>query len=260
MRKIEKIEEIQQIVLQIGVVFAKICEENNIDYFMLGGTMLGAVRHKGFIPWDDDMDLGVPRTQYSKMLDVLERELPAPYKVLTSKDKGYVYNYAKIVDTRTIAIEPCLESSYYAETGIFIDIFPLDYCKENDDVIKKVWDIREKMAEIYIIPSRGFFLKKWLRLIKRTLWPISLTTYLEKADNCIKNEKTEFWANIYGHWREKEIIPIEWYGEDSFYEFAGHKFRGIKEYDKYLTKLYGDYLQLPPENQRQIHIGSVFWK
>ena len=107
MRQITDISEVHQILLGIAKEFDRICRENDIPYYMLGGTMLGAVRHKGFIPWDDDMDFGVPRPYYDRLVSVLESELLHPYRCCTYRNnQGVFAPFVKIDDYRTLADDP----------------------------------------------------------------------------------------------------------------------------------------------------------
>ena len=125
------IREIQLCCLKIAKEFAKICERHNIPYYMLEGTMLGAVRHKGFIPWDDDMDFGVPLEHFDEVINLLKKELPAPYKCSTYKDSKCVFfSFFKIEDTSTVLDDKQLPCRLANKIGINIDVFPLVHCNK----------------------------------------------------------------------------------------------------------------------------------
>ena len=139
MKEIDNIEVIHTILLETAKVFHSICMDNKIPYFMLGGTMLGAIRHKGFIPWDDDMDFGVPRPYYNQLLQILERELPYPYRCCTYKNhQGVFAAFIKIDDSRTVAKDPRVRLPIKDQIGVNIDVFPLDYCQKDDRILKKI--------------------------------------------------------------------------------------------------------------------------
>ena len=126
MRRIEDIREAQSILLNIAKEFHRVCVENHIPYYMLDGTMLGAVRHKGFIPWDDDMDFGVERQYLAKLETLFNKSHSSRYRLISSKtSKKIINDPVKIEDTRTLVIEP--DRAHIAEDmGLNIDIFPLD--------------------------------------------------------------------------------------------------------------------------------------
>lgn len=261
MKKID-INECHKLLLGIAKEFDAICTKHNIPYYMLGGTMLGAIRHKGFIPWDDDMDFGVPRTQYTKLIEILERELPVPLKCCTYiNSKAVKSPFAKIVDTRTIIDDPRIDLPVEQQIGINIDIFPLDCCDLNDNKIKTIrkW---EKLSQlVYINPPHKSYTKLLIKKILRLICPFSHKYILDKICKlALSLEKGEFLANIHGRWKNREIIPVEWYGEYTRYDFEGIKLCGIKEYDKYLSKLYNNYMQLPPVEKRIAHVDNIYMK
>ena len=118
------LDEVKQVELEILEYVDKICKENNIQYSLAYGTMLGAVRHKGFIPWDDDIDILLKREEYEKLLRILYSKTDEKYQVFSLKDEGYWYSYAKVTDTRTIIVE---KNDRNMKECVYIDIFPIDY-------------------------------------------------------------------------------------------------------------------------------------
>ena len=126
MKKIDNIEELHKILLDIAKYFHQICVDNDIPYYMLGGTMLGAVRHKGFIPWDDDMDFGVERKYFEKLETILEERVDSPYRLLTKYNSKIILNdFDKLEDSRTIVQDPS-RSNINEVFGVNVDVFPLD--------------------------------------------------------------------------------------------------------------------------------------
>lgn len=125
------IEEVHRRILNIARIFDNICSEHGIQYYMLGGTMLGAIRHKGFIPWDDDMDFGVPFEHYNKLISILEEKLPQGMRCCTFENsKAVVYPFIKIEDTETCIDDPRVNLPIEEKLGINIDIFPLVACEK----------------------------------------------------------------------------------------------------------------------------------
>ena len=117
--------ELQKCQLEILKEFIRICKDNNLQYYLVGGTCLGAVRHKGFIPWDDDIDVAMPRDDYDKFI-TLQDQMKKPYFIQTYKsDKNYIYNFAKVRDSSTTFVENFFACSQMNH-GVWIDVFPLD--------------------------------------------------------------------------------------------------------------------------------------
>ena len=260
MKTIE-IEEAHDLLLCIAKQFATICNNNRIPYYMLGGTMLGAVRHKGFIPWDDDMDFGVPRSYFNQLIQLLDKDLPAPYRCLTYKNHPGVYSaIIKLDDSRTVVIDPNVREPIDRQIGLSIDIFPLDYCNINDVKIKRIFRLWLIYQYIYVGNSGGSRWKNMIKDVLSTICPISRETMLNKMHSLIKYlEEGPYLANIFGAWKYKEFIPKEWYGDKNEYAFEDTFFYGLKEYDKYLCQMYGDYMT-PPVGDRHIHLENVYWR
>ena len=125
MRDITELEELHQIELDMLKEIDRICRRENIQYYLAGGTLLGAVRHKGFIPWDDDIDIAMARDEYERFLKVMKKERHPYLKIFAMEfDKEYQYTFAKVVDTRTRLIEEIGKD--LPDMGVFIDIFPID--------------------------------------------------------------------------------------------------------------------------------------
>ena len=249
-------------VLAIAKEFDRICTKHGIPYYMLGGTMLGAIRHKGFIPWDDDMDFGVPIAYYDQLEEVLKEELPSKYRCCTHKNHPCViHNYLKIEDRETVLDDRVRFSLPLSEQlGVNIDVFPLCRCKLDDPIMKKVTYYKTLLGSFMNSRSTPnslpkYIVKTFLRFIAGRS-PIKVNN---KMDLLLHEADTgDCLGNLLGHWGTKEIIPFDWYGSDVRYRFEDTSFVGLKSYDQYLTKLYGNYMQLPPEEKRVPHEKNVF--
>lgn len=265
------IQLLQEIDLSIAKEFIKICEEHHLKYYMLGGTMLGAIRHKGFIPWDDDIDLGMPRKDYEKFLQIAPALLSKNLKLINYKtDSDYHYYITRIQDTETKVVETRYEHEGKF-THVSIDIFPIDG-SPNNPLLRKLFILRvlahRAMMSLHYKNSidpdrkRGRTEKIMLGILKRLPTDKMFNAYNQKQiiDKILKKQdmySSLVSGNIMGAYRDVEMIPTEWYGEESFYDFEGIKMRGIKEYHKYLTRLYGDYMKLPSEDSRKIHFKII---
>ena len=253
------ITEIQAYLIEIANAFDYVCSSHKIPYYMLGGSMLGAIRHRGFIPWDDDMDFGVPMEHYYELIDYLEKELPYPYRCSTYKNHPSVlFNYFKIEDIRTRINDSSINLPIEMQLGINIDVFPLTKCKESDHHIAFLRKTESFLGFVFLdsIHSRFRFVKRVLRFCfgnSPRLFQNSIERQLHriKPGNCR--------GNLLGRWKEREIIPNDWYGEGSRYVFENTSFVGLEEYDSYLNRLYGNYMSLPPIQRQTPHVGDVYY-
>ena len=268
MTDIEKLHEIDLVILKAVV---NICNDYNLKYYMLGGTMLGAVRHKGFIPWDDDIDLGMPRDDYEKFLELAPKHLPEYLQVVNYRNnKDYHYYITRIIHTETKVIEERIgnELKY---THASIDIFPIDGTPNNFLARKfyyfRVMYHRALMSLCYkdsIDRSRPrskiekIFLWFMLKLpIEKLTTPYKQKCKIDKLLRKHKIDKSKYIGNIMGAYRTREIVPKDYYGEGKLYDFEGLKLRGVDKYDEYLSYTYGNYMELPPEDKQKTHFKIV---
>jgi lipopolysaccharide cholinephosphotransferase len=253
-------DELHQELFNIASCFADICEKNGIPYFMLAGTMLGAIRHHGFIPWDDDMDFGVPIEYYQQMLVVMEKQLPAPYECGTYLNNTNVqYPFAKIHNRNTYSDNRQQYGDDENKIGVNIDIFPLYSCDKNDPLVKKIYRTFDFYGRVFTNSSTGSKTKNLIKKILRCFVPgnrKSWCSYLERLS--LKLGEGDYLANLNSFYLEKDVVPKEYFGKATLYDFNGTQFRGVEHYDKYLTHLYGDYMQLPPVEKRHFHSSNYY--
>ncbi len=254
----EQLMEIKQIEMELFKSFISVCQKLNLKYYLIGGTLLGAVRHKGFIPWDDDIDVGMLREDYEIFLEKGQALLPEGYFLQCGKsDPEYLNCFAKIRNSNTTYLETSVRNRKINH-GVFIDIFPLDFYPDNEKkqklllLKKKVLNSRISLLYYNERKNKSFKIKLIEAIIK-FLYP-SCRMAVKDRDKLYKSVKNgSFVANHGGAWGIKEIVPVEWYGEGIFLEFEGLTVRAPIEYDKWLTQVYGDYMQLPPEEKRCPH-------
>ena len=250
--------ELQSKVLNILKWTDAFCREHNIRYYLVGGSMLGAVRHHGFIPWDDDIDIAVPRRDYERLYSMLSQLEDSVYCVETYKNRAddYIYPYMKIYDKTTTVIE---KTSNRLKRGVFLDVFPIDgmehYGKEQRCHFKKIRMSVNFLCSKVCCWRRGRRLYKNLSLLASKLIPLfgGYQKILSKIDlQCQKYDyqTSEYVGILTGRYGEKEIMPQCYYGMPTEYEFEGLRCFGVEKYDLYLTKLYGDYMKPPPEEER----------
>lgn len=262
---------LHQVDLNIVKEVVSICEKHGFKYYMLGGTMLGAIRHKGFIPWDDDIDLGMPRKDYDEFLDVAPRELSVHLKLVNyHTDPNYQYYITRILDTETKVVEERIgnDNKY---TNVSIDIFPIDGTP-NNSILRKIYFFRVlyHRALMSLCYKDSIDRKRPRSKAERMmLWvmecvPVEKMTtpfrQKEKIDKLLKKQKiegAEYIGNIMGAYRTREIVPAKYYGKGTMYQFEDMQLCGLDMYDEYLTFTYGDYMQLPPEDKRKTHFKVI---
>lgn len=253
----EKLTRLQNAELDMLREFIIVCEKLNLRYYLLGGTLLGAVRHKGFIPWDDDIDVGMPRVDYEVFLAQGQELLPQNLFIQSRKSEPkYPMCFAKIRNSNTTFIETSI-NNFPINHGVYIDIFPLDWYPEDEKEIRKM-ELRKKVYNRRIgcsFNSEGNHTVKG-RVIGAVLKIVcpSLGKTIQKRDRMYQAvAPTSYLANHGGAWGKKEIVPAEWYAEGIMAEFESLTVRIPKHYDKWLTQVYGNYMQFPPEEKRVGH-------
>ncbi|WP_312700201.1 LicD family protein [Sedimentibacter sp.] len=263
----ENLRNVQLIELDILKEVDRICKKNNIEYFLDSGTALGAVRHQGFIPWDDDIDIGMTRANYNKFLTVAQKELKDDFFLQTKDtDPKAPYYFAKVRKNNTVFME-WNKRNLDMHQGIYIDIFPYDNLPDNVDERIKFQKKCCKLYRFYTIRStmdrdvKPQKTAKWLlvalirRMIHFIVKPIPINLVKEIVDRSFmkyNNVYTEYFTCLaYGKsyiFNKNDFFPLkEAKFEDDFFRIAGN-------YDAYLKELYGDYMKLPPEDQRKGHM------
>ena len=258
MKKELSIEELHQIVLNIGKEFHKICVNNNIPYYILAGTMLGAIRHKGFIPWDDDIDIGIPRQYFSKTINLLRKELPSKYSITTIEDEIGVWGeIVKIEDTTTIIKEKDRDT-HGKDVGAFIDLFPLDYTKNQNygRFSHNMLIQRLLAAQQFIIGNDS---SSFLAKIYKTIAQIFGRYCFVRAIKYVVKKKGRF-ITTYCGFGACENVPAEIYGEPVLYKFEDSEFYGLAKPEYYLESLYGNWRELPKEEERHTHLLEMYYK
>ena len=258
--------EIRCITIEILEDVVSFCDKNNLIYYLTYGTLIGAIRHKGFIPWDDDVDIMMPRPDYEKFISSYRSKY---YSVSNPLDSGSFIEWAKVYDNRTIKIERDIDYNICKLTGVDIDIFPIDgqpdetfiseFIKDSDYRIKlhkyivratrnnDSSSLKKKIASLpYRIIGAGHYIKKYIRNASKYSYNTSL--YVGIADPypwapyCGRHKKTLFESKVK-------------------VEFEGKLYWAPAGYDEFLKQIYGNYMILPPiEKQVAHHNYKVCWK
>lgn len=262
------IQEIHSELLNMLQDIIKICEKNKITYYLSGGTLLGAVRHKGFIPWDDDIDIMIPRKDYKKF-ESMYRETGS-YLFWSKKDrKKWNAPYNRVVNSNTFVNNKNSEMTH----GLFIDIFPIDYAPKNKWLRKTVVStaklldtLRNGARRKDYTEDEGFLLLKkyFINPLGKIIGSYNCSYLIDKFAETVgrlSNKSPKYCGVIVVsyHYKMREFVPVSIYNGDEKLLFEKIEVKVPEGYDIYLSSLYGDYMELPSkENQIAGHY-PVYW-
>ncbi len=266
------VPESKEIMLNVLGDVADFCDKHNIVYYLAYGTLIGAIRHKGFIPWDDDIDIMMPRPDYERFVELYHKKgnlgISSPLV-----DKECVFIYTKVYDPRTVKYEEGINYDMFSPIGIDIDVFPLDGMPSDSESARykkdacrnsvmcnlleraisrpsKPGTIKGKISTALVNPvcrllGKEFFMKRILRFAKKYSWDDSSLVHVVFPNEDSMNERYDKSLFL-----EREIVVFE-----------GHEFWAPAGFDSILRMYYGDYMQLPPEEKRVTHHGNkIYWK
>jgi len=264
----QDLRKMQMIILEMLIEFDRICRKHDIKYSIDGGTFLGAVRHKGFIPWDPDADIVIMRDEYNRFFELCKTELDSERFLLQDyrTDPYYRWGYARILRKNTEYIRAGHEH-IGAKNGIFIDIFTMDsvpdsfifrrvHCISCFCIRKILWS----KAGRKVHPS--FLKRKWYGLLSLIPRDFMFKIRDMVAACCNKNSISELVRHMCSPHPKGHIygFPRKLFDDLVEYEFEGHKFFAFKDYDWYLKSIYGDYMTPPPPEGRTSHIPCSSYK
>lgn len=259
----EEIEILKKREIKILKEIDMVCRKNQIEYSLAYGSLLGAVRHKGFIPWDDDIDIMLERKQYEKFLKVAEQQLGDDFYLVDGyRDKHYGMVFAKVMLKNTVMRESSIKTSK-ASDGVFVDVFPFDAIPDSEKLRNKQYRKAKFIKRIIICRARYYFGQKGLRLLiyrlQRLLYlMLPKTTWMKMYEkNARRYEECEN-SSMLGNMAGVTILKHNSYPKEIFkdfieIEFEGLKCKSVRDYDTVLKTTYGDYMQLPPEDKRIPH-------
>ena len=256
------IDNIQYCLLIIAKEIKRICEKNNIPYFMLAGTLLGAVRHKGFIPWDDDMDFGMFRDDYNRFVEACKKDLNTELFFLQNynTDPGFGYFYTRLLLNNTY-----LNYEYINKVdmhkGLFVDIFPYDSIPDSK-VLRKKQSIITSFAIRLLKKKLNFNIKCYTiggkielffgRFFRRNTIIQMYEKEMQRYNKKLPTSTFVCCANG-GAGYPKEVIKRSWIEDNKQLDFEDTSFPGSVQFDDYMTSFYGEYMTLPSENKRYTH-------
>lgn len=252
------LQEIKDIQFDILKETAKYLDARDLRYYLTGGTLLGAIRHKGFIPWDDDIDIQMPRPDFEKFCEICKESIKDKYELYTFKNNPtHARMFARMVDTTVLYDNRFFEKKYISHLGI--DIFPMDGAPppgaEREKYFKEVRRIQNNFLWSQAKPFTG---ANPIRAVAKTVAMIPAKIkgreyFFDEMEKLIKKypyEEAKEVGILTAVYMEKEIMPKSAYDEVTDLAFEGETFHATKEWDAYLKGLYGDYMTPPPESER----------
>ena len=252
------LEEVKVILVEILDVVADFCDKNGIRYWINSGSLLGAVRHKGFIPWDDDIDVGMLREDYDKFMESFNKSNSRYKFVCYELDEDFYLPYGKVMDTETVLYEPDKNGN---KLSVNIDVFVYDNAPDDDRLVKKMFKKRDRLLFMAtyskgrrILPQDSLKNKIGKKVLNTVFSGVSrkkcVKKMIENSKSC--NDKP---SRRIGDFTGLRIFASDKHIFDSFteVEFEGKMYKAPAGYDEWLTDLYGDYMQLPPAEKQVAH-------
>ena len=259
------IKDLHRTMLIITDEIDRICKKHNINYSMYGGTLIGAVRHKGFIPWDDDFDIAMLRSDYEKFLEICLIELDGKFNIITMDNTDdYGYNFIKITLKGTKVLQGKYSKLKDKYSEIWVDVFPMDNVPAGK--IQKIVHQAKNYLYIKLLEERFDGISEDEKRITKRFAFKALSTFnaiipvksLKKGlkKNSIKYSKTRTekitsLSSCYGY--DRETLPSRVFEKYTEMEFEGRKYQAVVDYDLWLTNVFGDYMKLPPVEKRVTH-------
>ena len=258
---------LQAVALDIAEHVIAICERYGLRYYLAEGSLLGAARHQGFIPWDDDMDLALPRADYDRLLQLLPLELPDGYRLVAFRTSEHHLRFFAQVERTSITV---CEDHFVVPfvRGMWIDLFPIDGMPRNRvarwlHLKRLLWlrvsaQIAKADESINLDRSRPGLRRLFVRACMRCarLFHVSTRKRLIRYENAAKRyraEETGWTVSIGSLYKGRTVLPLDCYGDGAVLPFMGRPWRVPAQYERVLTALYGDYRQLPPLERRVGH-------
>ena len=256
------LQEQKDVAVSVLSEIDEICRKNNFIYSLAYGTLLGAIRHNGFIPWDDDIDIMMPREDYLRFIDYCKNNKTNFELASSFTDPDYGYIFSKACDKETIVIPGNMK---WKKHGIQVDIFPIENLGDDIDAAKKEFMKKRFQRQLLVAWNWERFEKNKNKSFsyntaKFIFFVMSRFASNKRLAKSIHNyygrftyEKKQYGGIVCGAYQKREIMPMHIYEEYTDVIFEGKHFKAIAKYDEYLTIVYGDYMKLPPEEKRVTH-------
>ena len=239
------------IIVDVLRKFIEICKQHNLTYYCCGGTAIGAIRHGGMIPWDDDIDVFMPRPDYDRFVDIIQNTDLGNYEYVSPfTHDNYPLYFIKLCNRKTTLMEehdtPCVY-------GLYIDVFPIDGAPDDYD------EAKEYIKLLCNHKEWGRFVRKTIGFFFRKKYRNHLLCQLDSICRSFPFDYSNLVAVYCGSYGPKEVFPRKWLENTVKFSFEGLTVNLPSGYDSYLRQYYGDYMQLPPEEKRISHHTKAFF-
>lgn len=258
MEQNEYLMRIHNEILKVMDEVDRICREHNLQYYLIGGTLLGAVRHEGFIPWDDDLDIAMPREDYETFLSICPSVLPSYLKIGSARyDANYHRLFSKVYNVNTRFIEHIGEKE--TNMGIFVDVFPLDLSDGYSRFLEcRKWFVKKcsVMLSSKTYPGQLNRIKKMIINLLSSKLILGMAEYAMKYP---KSKRNKFTSNFTSHYDiRRQTMSSDFFGKGGELSFAGRKYMVPTDYKSVLTSIFGKYyMQIPPKDKQITHHPSL---
>lgn len=260
-----ELRKVQLVEIEILKEIYRICNKHNLRCFLWYGTLLGALRHDGFIPWDDDIDLAMPEEDYDQFIQFAKTEMGKDFFLHSIEtDKNYFPDFIRIRRNNTIYIPDVYRNTNFIHNGLWIDVMPLHYARSDSSLTEKAkfWILRKVFRPLTAIKVLGVkkqsIFAKVCEKIARKMNIYTLQRMNDRVARSCKRENGKFYVcegtsmNMHRYY-----YPVEYFGDGVMHTFEGLQCRIPNESDKLLRQVYGDYMQLPPEEERVGHLPTI---
>lgn len=267
-----ELDQIHEIEFQMLKRFAKVCEENNLRYFLCGGTLLGAIRHKGFIPWDDDIDILMPRPDYIKFQELSKNNILGDELKVCSSYLGNLNDpFCKIFNINTIMEKEYVNDEW--DRHIWIDIFPMDGLPNNELKVKFIYKkvsiaralirtikVKDEVKNKVSTSKIKYILKVITKPILSVIGTKPMVKYIDSLSQKYDFDKSMYVGGIaFGYGPQEKMVRSDYIVPEKV-EFEGELFNAPGSWKEYLSNLYGDYMKLPPKEKQIAHVMKAWLK
>lgn len=265
---ISEFRKLQSVQTEIMDEVHRICCKNNITYYIIGGTALGAVRHGGFIPWDVDIDIAMPRKDYENFKKACEKDLSERFVYRDYKNtKKFNHPHALVcIKNTSFALKYAKYNPNEKDLGIYLDVFPLDKAPEDMTLREQQISELQRIRKLWFL-KRAFRYNNDIKntVIKKLVSAMMFWTDLDKLNAAYDRESQKYENTDSGllcsmssqYKYSKQCMPASVYGTPQLIKFEGREYYAPEKLDDYLTRIYGDYMKLPPEEERQANLSLV---